>query len=665
MQVKKNELSFFNTLNFKFIICLVIAVLILMAFFTLYLVKDFAGKEKEIYQENFTQNLNLLANTSSNYLWDFEYNDLRENAAYFFKAEELVEVIIKDENNEIIVELKSPDLEKGNLLRGSKKIYYNDNRYLGKIEISYTDYFYQIRIDALRNRLIMLSLLITILLIIVISLVSKKTFKPLKTLVQVIKNTTKDNFDNKIEEYRNDEIGVLAESFNYMIDEINAGYQQLEAYNQEITALNEELSYQAFHDPLTGIPNRRKIINILENELKRDSNGALILLDINDFKEINDNYGHIYGDHLLAKVAQRLLDFSSENISVARYGGDEFLILIKNKSLIDIEKEILEIKKNSAAPFSLKANKVYINFAFGIALYPQDAKTTNQLITKADIAMYEAKKANNNDYLYYNQKMIDQLKRRKMIKNKLQTALKNDGFKLCYQPQVNLKTGNADFIEALLRFKRNTISPAEFIPIAEKSGLIIEIGRWVTKEAVKQLSIIKNEYKKDLKISINFSPKQIRDKNYLSFLKSMLQKYEVKASSLEIEITESILIEDSQSIEFINKLKKIGVQIALDDFGTGYSSFSYLGYLNVDKVKLDKFLADNFMDNDSIETLINLINLLHSLDLPIVAEGIETKEQYLKLAENQCNYIQGYLFSKPLEQSEIKNIIEVNYIDDL
>jgi diguanylate cyclase (GGDEF)-like protein len=511
----------------------------------------------------------------------------------------------------------------------------------------------------------LISIIFTIFLfalILISYILINRLTKRIPNLVEKISDFGDGNLFARIEPKSNDEIGQISKTFNNMAEEIAASYQQLEAYNEEITALNEELSYQAFHDPLTKIPNRRKFINILEKELKSDTKGALALLDINDFKEINDNYGHIYGDQLLTKIAQRLVDFSSKNISVARYGGDEFLILIKNLNIREIEKEISKLKAVFNQSFAVKGDQIFIKFALGIALYPEDAKTTDQLITKADIAMYEAKKKKKNDYLYYNQKMIDQLKRRKKIKNKLQAALKNNEFSLKYQPQINLKTGKADFLEALLRLKDNSFSPGEFIPVAEESGLIIEIGRWVTKEAIKQLAVIKNKYQAKVIISINFSVKQIRDQGYLNFLQKNLKKYKIPAHYLEIEITESILIEENKAITFIKELKKIGVKIALDDFGTGYSSFSYLGYLKADKVKLDKFLADHFMEPDNIETLINLINLLHSLDLPIVAEGVETEKQYLQLKENNCNYIQGYYFSKPLAKSKIKDVLKNNYL---
>jgi len=522
------------------------------------------------------------------------------------------------------------------------------------------------RVLRTRNYLIIIAFILIFLTILSLYFISKKISNPIKEITSITKKIGDGNLEVQIPEKqleREDELGILAKSVDNMAEEISASYQQLEAYNQEITALNEELSYQAYHDPLTEISNRRKMINFLEKELKKNSSGALVLLDINSFKDINDNYGHIYGDQLLYKIAQRILEYSSsDNVSVARYGGDEFLILIKDSNLEEIEKEILKIRKISNNHFTIKANKVYINFVLGIALYPQDSKTVDQLITKADIAMYEAKKRKKKDYLYYDQFMVEQLKRQKMIKDKLKKALKNDGFKLKYQPQINLETGKADYVEALIRLKESKLSPAEFIPVAEESGLIIEIGRWVTKEAIKKLALIKNVYLSNLKISINFSANQINDTDYINFLRSMLKKYNVDASSLEIEITESFLIEDNKSIDFINELKKLGVKIALDDFGTGYSSFSYLGYLNADKVKLDKLLSDNFINKGDVDTLFNLINLLHSLDLSIVAEGIETKEQYLKLKESRCNHIQGYLFSKPKEKEELRDIIEKNYI---
>ncbi len=524
------------------------------------------------------------------------------------------------------------------------------------------------RVLKTRNYLIAIAFILIFLTTVILCFLAKGISNPITEIIRITREIAEGNLEVEIPEEqlkRKDELGTLAKSVDNMAEEISASYQQLEAYNREIKVLNEKFSYQAYHDPLTEITNRRKFVNIFKKELmKNSSSGALLLLDINSFKDINDNYGHIYGDQLLYEIAQRLLEYSSDNTLIARYGGDEFLILIKDFNFEDSEKEIFEIEKISSEPFFINENKVYIKFVLGIALYPKDGKTFDQLITKADIAMYEAKKIHKNNYLYYDKGMGDQLKRKKMIKDKLKKALNNDGFKLKYQPQINLKTGKADYVEALLRLKGCDLSPAKFIPVAEESGLIIEIGRWVTKEAIKNLFLIRNVYQSDLKISINFSPAQINDKGYINFLKSMFKKYGVDASSLEIEITESFLIEDNNSIDFINDLKKIGVEIALDDFGTGYSSFSYLSYLNADKVKLDKLLSDNFVNKGNIDTLFSLISLLNSLDLSVVAEGIETKEQYLKLKESRCNHIQGYLFSKPKAKEELRGIIERNYISE-
>lgn len=465
-----------------------------------------------------------------------------------------------------------------------------------------------------------------------------------------------------------DEIGNLGRALNNMknnlkgyLDEKRAAYQQLEAYAEEIDQLNDRLEYQARHDFLTELPNRRSFLDELDEELSNKNEGVVMLLDLDNFKEINDTLGHVYGDELLKKLGERLLELSREDIFVARYGGDEFLILLKNETgLAEIEEQIYKIKEALKEPFTIKNNQLQIDFSIGITLYPNDAYSPNQLITNADAAMYRAKENSKKDYFYYDIEIIEKIQERKEIKKILETALKTDGFLLKYQPQINLKTGQADYLEALIRLKDYDISPGKFIPIAEDSGLIIEIGRWVTEKVITKIA--KDREVAPKTVSINFSVYQLDDRGYVDFLAETLQKHNVQAEAIEIEITESILIgKESAALDFLKRLKDLGIELALDDFGTGYSSLNYLNHIPLDKIKIDKSLNEKFLEEQGL-AMENLIKLFHSFELPVVAEGIETKEQYQRLKKKKCDYIQGYLFSKPITWEKVEEIEDYNFI---
>ena len=483
-------------------------------------------------------------------------------------------------------------------------------------------------------------------------------------ITQELKGITSQSEDKLMN--RGDEIGVLARAYQGMKDNLLELIEDVVSYGEEITQLNEKLEYQAFHDPLTKLPNRRKFINELEGELKLGLEGAVLLLDLDNFKEVNDTLGHIYGDELLKKVGKRLLELEDEEIFVARYGGDEFLLLLKNsKQRKEIEIRLKEIENLFIRSFYINGDKTDIDYSLGITRYPNDACNTDKLITNADTAMYRAKELGKK-YAYYDYKMIKKLEERKKIKNIIREAIKEGRFELKYQPQINLETGKADYLEALIRLKDYDISPGKFIPIAEESNLITEIGRWVSNEAIEQLAAWQEKGLSPKRISINFSARQLKDEGYIKFIEDKLTERNVSPSLLEIEITESILLErEAQAIEFLTRLRSLGVKIALDDFGTGYSSLNYLTYIDLDRIKLDKSLNDKFLNKDNLATMDNLIALFHTLDLPIVAEGIETKEQYEKLKSKECDYIQGYLFSRPVSAQKIEKTYDKNFIKAL
>lgn len=472
-------------------------------------------------------------------------------------------------------------------------------------------------------------------------------------------NTLSVSLKRLVEKIENKE-----QELNQKEEEIKISSWQIKNYNDEITELNKKLEYKTLYDPLTKLPNRRQFINNLKAELKADRSGAVVLIDLDNFKEINDTLGHVYGDIMLSQIGDRFLDLNNDNLFIARYGGDEFLLLIKGVSRIDeIEEYLNSIEECLNSPFNVNDDFLHIDYSIGITLFPEDSKKTYDLITFADTAMYRAKGLFGQNKLYYNDRMFQELMKKKEIREILKDALKNDNFNLVYQPQINLKTGKADTFEALIRLKDEDISPGEFIPVAEESNLIMDIGRWVTEAAIRQLADWQNKGFHTKSISINFSAQQLNDFSYIDFLKDKLKYYGVSADLLEIEITETVLLEKKdKSIGFLNKLKDSGVKISLDDFGTGYSSLSYLTYIDLDKIKFDRSLNQKFLQDNYTDTMAGLISLFHSMNLIIVAEGIEEKDNFKKLSESACDYIQGYLFSRPVSPEAIEKIYEHNFI---
>lgn len=428
-----------------------------------------------------------------------------------------------------------------------------------------------------------------------------------------------------------------------------------------ITSEKEREEYVEFfaqHDFLTKLPNRMFFMEVLQNELLKGNKGALMIFDIDDFKSINDTLGHAYGDELLKQVARRLDGIASEKVFIARMGGDEFLILIKGaETALDVESHIGAIRTALTEEFTYNGFDEYINYSMGITFYPKDSNNINQLMMNADTAMYKVKKNGKNNCIFYHEDMKKEIKEKKEIEMVLRQAAKDGDFMLYYQPQVDVRTGEVVGYEALIRMKGYTVSPAVFIPIAEDTGDIIEIGRWVAREAIGQMARWKEEGLGEKTVAINYSGKQLRDHGYVDYVKELLRSYEISPEYLEIEITEGILLENNDhTLAFLQEVKDAGMKIALDDFGTGYSSLSYLTFLPVNKIKLDKSINDKFLDYEDITVMESIISLAHGLNLTITAEGIEEEEKFFRLKECGCDYIQGYLFSKPLIEEDARKL---------
>lgn len=437
----------------------------------------------------------------------------------------------------------------------------------------------------------------------------------------------------------------------------------------DITKLKEqeaEIRNMAYHDSLTGLPNRRNFMEKLEYELSMGNKGVVILIDIDNFKGINDTLGHAYGDKVLLEVSKTLNNISCEKNIVCRFGGDEFLILFKEENLERIKFYVEKIRKEFKKDLIIENHSVHLNFSMGITKYPDDSSDVNQLIMNADTAMYIVKTLGKNNYMFFTKEMTERLKEKVEIENILRNAIKEESFTLMYQPQVSVKNGQVIGFEALLRLKDYNISPRDFIPIAEETGMIVDIGRLVTRKVLEQMDAWRKKGLELKLISVNFSSKQFNDKTYHMFLRENLEKYHIDPKYIEIEITESILLEETEeTINYLMKFKEMGLSIALDDFGTGYSSINYLTYIPIDKVKLDKSLNDKFLRIENIKVIDSIISLVHSLGLEITAEGIEEIEQYKKLKVGGCDYIQGYFFSKPVLAEEVEKIYNHNFLENI
>ncbi|MGZ5051428.1 MAG: EAL domain-containing protein [Methylobacter sp.] len=432
---------------------------------------------------------------------------------------------------------------------------------------------------------------------------------------------------------------------------------------------NEELIWrQANYDSLTDLPNRRMMQDRLQEELKKSRRNkkslALLFIDLDRFKEINDTLGHDSGDNLLKQAAKRMTACIRETDAVGRLGGDEFIVVLNN---LDDASSVGAIANNLlvdlAKPYLLGNELTHISASIGITIYPDDADDVSTLLKNADQAMYAAKQQGRNCFHYYTSAMQEAANYRMRITNHLHGALANDQFRLHYQPIVELATGSIYKAEALIRWQHpvmGLISPAIFIPIAEDTGQIVAIGDWVFRQAIAQVIELRANYHPEFQISVNKSPVQFKanDERHKLWL-DHLTDVGLSAQGIIVEITEGLLMEVSEEISSqLLAFKDYGIQIALDDFGTGYSSLSYLKKFDIDYIKIDKSFVSNLSLGSNDMTLCEaIIEMAHKLQLKVIAEGVETQDQCDLLQQLGCDYAQGYLFSKPLPSDEFESML--------
>ena len=454
------------------------------------------------------------------------------------------------------------------------------------------------------------------------------------------------------------------------VNEKGIPYQYI-AIRQDITEqkeFGEQILHNSYHDDLTGLRNRRCFRNEIGQWIsknKETNQMALIFLDLNRFKYINDTLGHNVGDQILRNVSKRLFTHLHEKADLYRFGGDEFIIVLKNQSKADVVQFVEEIISLFLSPFHLYQERLYLAASLGVSLFPKDGQDVETLVKKADSAMYVAKRKGNNAVQFYTVDMSEQMKKKLKIESELRHAIEEEEFVLYYQPQVDLTSNRITGVEALIRWVHPTlgmIPPSEFISLAEETGLITPITKWVLETACTQNRKWQESGVCNLRMGVNISSSLFKE-DLVGMVTGILKKTQLQPGCLDLEITESIMQNPDISIPILKNLKSLGVHLSIDDFGTGYSSLAYLRDFPIDRLKIDRsFIEEIQTDNGAIIKMI--INMASHLNVSVIAEGIETKNQLYFLSQLYCDEGQGYLFSRPLPATELyKLLLEQKRID--
>lgn len=432
---------------------------------------------------------------------------------------------------------------------------------------------------------------------------------------------------------------------------------------------NDELAYMAYYDVLTGLYNRNYFVRLLGEWIRKaqDENKvvSVIFIDIDDFRKINDGMGIVIGDEVVQIVGQYLGEFSSENIIASHINSDIFCVAIydpcNNRSVENFHKQVQEHLKQGIRLSS--GEELIITVSMGVAEFPEAAKNALELINCAEIVMFKAKASGKNAIQYFDAPILNEFLNTVQIEHKLREAIFNQNFSLKFQPQYYIENNKLRGVEALVRWRDddgNMISPAIFIPIAEKNGTIIPIGNWVMGEAIRQFAEWKKKYGYDMILSLNISALQYKRPDFIDLLMKHVRENEVQPEEIELEITETVLIDDFKAvIEKMLVLQEYGFRVSLDDFGTGYSSLSYLSGLPLNTIKIDKAFIDSVLVDSATKIVMeSIIQMVHRLGYESIAEGIESYDQVEYLQEIGCDVIQGYLLGKPLDSSEIEELIK-------
>lgn len=432
---------------------------------------------------------------------------------------------------------------------------------------------------------------------------------------------------------------------------------------------NEELKYMAYYDGMTGLYNRNYFISLLtgfvEKARENSREVAVMFVDIDDFRSINDGMGLVVGDELMMSFGQYLSELSTDNCIVSHFTGDMYCIAVYDPcGQNDIEYIYDRIRQRTRQPFVLSDRReIYIKVTAGVALYPDASENVLELINYAEIVMLRAKNDGKDSIQYFDSILLSEFLQNLNIENKLRDAIYDMNFEMYYQPQFETESGNLRGVEALIRWKdpeEGMISPAQFIPLAEKNGTIVPIGQWVIEDSIRTYMQWRKDYNRSFILSINISAIQYKREDFVEKLISIIEKYEMNPNELELEITETALIDNYRDVsEKLKLLRDYGIRISMDDFGTGYSSLSHLKSLPIDTLKIDKTFVDTVLEDDNTNVIMeSIMGMVKKLGLETVAEGVETEEQLEYLKNIQCDNVQGYLTGRPCTVSDLKDLLK-------
>ena len=515
-------------------------------------------------------------------------------------------------------------------------------------------------------KFIMILMVFTFAISLILSLLLRRRFlNPILYLAQTAnKITTSHDYSLRAKQLSQDEVGQLTSCFNAMLYNIeqreNSLENQVRLRTNELENANIQLQQYAYQDGLTDLPNRRYFYEKLQSLVSiKGMKFALIFIDLDGFKEVNDSLGHDYGDLLLHQVATRLQSCITTKDTVARLGGDEFTLILEGVNSPDEASKIAEAVKSSLMQsIKVKKETVYVTASIGLTFFPADGLTVEELVRRADQAMYLSKNKGRNRYEFFSYAIEEKATEKRRLIEEIRTAIVKNQFELFYQPIFSIDGKSVPKAEALIRWnhpERGLIGPNEFIPVAEKNGLINDIGQWVKSQAIQDTVQFNVLSEKTIQVSVNTSPLEIdRAGCWVDEWIVASKKYQLPANTILIEVTENTLMDPDSSIQRqLKRLSTINIDIAIDDFGVGYSSLAYLQRLDIDILKIDRSFINDIESNDNSIALVKaIITMAHNLDVIVVAEGVETQKQYNLLKHLACDYIQGYFFSKAISKKE-------------
>ncbi|WP_282176314.1 bifunctional diguanylate cyclase/phosphodiesterase [Vibrio nereis] len=459
---------------------------------------------------------------------------------------------------------------------------------------------------------------------------------------------------------------VIAKRFTRFQARINTNFHQLQD-------AKDKLEYLARHDELTGLPNRSLLHEQISQGIKNSARNcqmlAVMFVDLDDFKKVNDVYGHTAGDQLLTEIGKKFESFLEPGEFVARFGGDEFIFCFPYlTSLTAASNKVEQIKNVFQSQFTLEGKILHASCSIGVSMFPTDGYEPEDLISKADIVLYKSKARQKGDVLFYDSAINQQVQHDFLLEHELRHAIERGELSVAYQPQIEAKTGKLYGVEALIRWHNpqlGHVSPFEFIALAEEIGLVDQLGEFVLHRACDDIGRLFPTSQSDLRLSVNISPMQLMSANFVPHLQSVVAQHNLPSSRITLEITENVLINDLPKVTpIIARLKELGFAISLDDFGTGYSSLSYLNTLSLDELKIDRSFVDKMLSSEQSNSLVKaILAIAESSDMMVVAEGVETDVQQQILIDYGCDFLQGYLIDKPLPIEQLNEKYAVKYLE--